>query len=99
MLANYCVFMLCSQLVFLAPVPILLLVWMESDGVLWYHSAFALPSIVFAAVFMPFWSKQPYGMACHRVKVLQCYAHMYAVKDRLMGRSAPWNPSGAGASR
>lgn len=56
---------------FLAPVPILLLVWIKADGVLWYHSLFALPSIIFAAIIMPCWSKQRYGMACHRVKIIQ----------------------------
>eukprot|EP00752_Nemacystus_decipiens_P002163 g2060.t1 len=88
-----------ALLVFIAPMPILLLVWTEADGVLWYHSCFVLPSIVFASVVMPLWSKQPYGMACHRVKIIQCYAHMFAIKDSVMGRSAPWVPSGHGRSR
>ena len=64
-------FFLFLQLVFLAPIPILLLVWMRADGVLWYHSGFVLPSIILAGLIMPLWSKQPYGMPCHRVKVIQ----------------------------
>ncbi|CAM9197832.1 unnamed protein product, partial [Scytosiphon promiscuus] len=85
-----------ALLVFVAPLPILLLVWVAADGVLWYHSAFVLPAIVFAVVIMPLWSKQRYGMACHRTKIIQCYAHMFAIKDALIGRSAPWIPSGHG---
>lgn len=56
---------------FLAPVPILLLVWVKADAVLWYHSIFVLPSIIFAGIIMPLWAKQRYGMACHRVKIIQ----------------------------
>eukprot|EP00903_Cladosiphon_okamuranus_P011009 g10398.t1 len=88
-----------ALMVFLAPIPILLLVWTAADGLLWYHSGFVLPSIIFASIIMPLWSKQPYGMACHRVKIIQCYAHMFAIKDTFMGRSAPWVPSGHGRSR
>ncbi|CAM9213979.1 unnamed protein product [Ectocarpus sp. 12 AP-2014] len=83
-----------SLLLFMAPLPIMLLVWVEADGVLWYHSGFALPSLIFAGIILPLWSKQRYGMACHRVKIIQYYAHLYAVKDCLLGLSAPWVPSG-----
>ncbi|CAM9907274.1 unnamed protein product, partial [Ascophyllum nodosum] len=88
-----------SLMLFLTPIPFLMLVWINADEILWYHAGFTLPAILFAAVIMPLWSTQRYGMACHRVRVIQCYAHLYALKDRLMGRSAPWVPSGAGSSR
>ncbi|CAM9911429.1 unnamed protein product, partial [Ascophyllum nodosum] len=88
--------------VFLGPTPVLLLVWFRGERVMWYYTAFAVPSIIFSAIIMPFWSKQDMvrrGMAVHRVKVIQCYAHIFAIRDRIMGTVAPWVPSGVGASR
>ncbi|CAN0411851.1 unnamed protein product, partial [Ascophyllum nodosum] len=88
-----------ALMLFLGPMPFLLLVWAHADDIIWYHSGFVLPAILCSAFLMPLWSTQRYGAACHRVRVIQCYAHLYAIKDRLMGKSAPWVPSGAGASR
>lgn len=59
------------QLLFLAPMPIILLIFIKADSVLWYYSGFAVPSIAMSAIVLPFWSKQPYGMSCHRVRVIQ----------------------------
>ena len=64
------------QFVFLGPTPVLLLVWFRGEWVMWYYTAFAVPSIIFSAIIMPFWSKQDMvrrGMAVHRVKVIQWY--------------------------
>ncbi|CAN0432573.1 unnamed protein product [Laminaria digitata] len=55
----------------MAPIPIILLIYIKADGVLWFHSAFAVPSIVMGMVIVPLWASQPYGMACHRVRVIQ----------------------------
>ena len=60
-----------EQLVFVASLPILLLVWAAEDGVMWYHSWFVLPAIAFAAVVMTLGSTQPYGMVCHRIRIIQ----------------------------
>ncbi|CAM9227257.1 unnamed protein product, partial [Ectocarpus sp. 6 AP-2014] len=92
-------YMATALLIFMAPIPIMLLVWMEADGVLWYHSGFVMPSLIFAGIIMPLWSKQRYGLAAQRVKVLQCYAHLFAIKDTFMGTHAPWLPSGSGSAK
>ncbi|CAN0266234.1 unnamed protein product [Ectocarpus fasciculatus] len=92
-------YMATALLIFMAPIPIMLLVWMEADGVLWYHSGFVMPSLIFAGIIMPLWSKQRYGLAAQRVKVLQCYAHLFAIKDTFMGTHAAWLPSGSGSAR
>ncbi|CAM9713813.1 unnamed protein product [Ectocarpus sp. 12 AP-2014] len=92
-------YMATALLIFMAPIPIMLLVWMEADGVLWYHSGFVMPSLIFAGIIMPLWSKQRYGSAAQRVKVLQCYAHLFAIKDTFMGTHAPWLPSGSGSAK
>eukprot|EP00903_Cladosiphon_okamuranus_P011813 g11101.t1 len=88
--------------VFLAPLPVLLLVWMKAHEVFWYYFGFLVPVLFFTAIICPMWSKQDSitkTLACHRVKVLQSYAHLYAIKDRLMGTAATWVPSGGGASK
>ncbi|CAM9131093.1 unnamed protein product [Ectocarpus sp. 12 AP-2014] len=87
-----------ALLLFVAPLPIMLLVWVEADGVLWYHSGFMLPSLIFAGIVLPLWSKQHYGMSSHRIKIIQYYAHLFAIKDSLFGVSAPWVPSGVSRS-
>lgn len=88
-----------AVLIFLAPLPILLLILLEASGVRWFHMAFTVPVFIFALVVLPLWSRQRYGMSCHRVTVLQSYAHLYAIRDYLMGTSAPWVPSGGKSSR
>ncbi|CAN0466968.1 unnamed protein product [Ectocarpus sp. 12 AP-2014] len=47
---------------------------------------------------MRFWAKQPYDFCCQRVKVIQSYAHLYALKDKIMNTTIPWVPTGGGAS-
>ncbi|CAM9226801.1 unnamed protein product [Ectocarpus sp. 6 AP-2014] len=87
-----------TLLLFVAPLPIMLLVWVEADGVLWHHSGFMLPSLLFAGIVLPLWSKQHYGMPSYRIKIIQYYAHLFAIKDSLLGVSAPWVPSGVSSS-
>lgn len=60
-----------SQLLLLAPLPIILLIYVEAESVRWYYSGFALPSLIMVTIVMPLWSKQPYGMPVHRVRVIQ----------------------------
>eukprot|EP00903_Cladosiphon_okamuranus_P011815 g11103.t1 len=100
---NGMLFYLASALfIFLGPMPILLLVWLKADGVLWVYFGFTVPAAVFALVVVPSWSKQDSifrAMASHRVRVLQSYAHLFAIRDRLFGTVAAWVPSGDKPSR
>lgn len=57
----------------MAPLPILLLIALEADGIIWYHAVFAVPAIILAGIIVPCWSKQRYDMASHRVKIIQWY--------------------------
>ena len=59
---------------FLGPAPILLLVWLMADEVLWVYFGFTVPAIVFSLIIIPSWSKQDSvfrAMASHRVRVIQ----------------------------
>jgi hypothetical protein len=49
-------------------------------------------------VVMRVWCKQPLRLALS-VKAVQNYAHLYAIRDKLMGSMVPWVPTGGAASR
>eukprot|EP00904_Undaria_pinnatifida_P002026 jgi/Undpi1/11824/HiC_scaffold_4.g01523.m1 len=98
-----------AMFLFLAPLPVLILIWAKPNLVLWYHTGFTLPSIVFTTMVLPCWCRS-FGctsytqriwraMSIYRIKVIQSYAHVYAIKDSLLGTSAAWVPSGGGASQ
>ncbi|CAM9202326.1 unnamed protein product [Ectocarpus fasciculatus] len=87
-----------AMTIFTGPLPGMLLIWFKPDAVLWFNISFAVPSILFGYVGMRFWAKQPYDFSCQRVKVIQSYAHLYALKDKVMNTTIPWVPTGGGAS-
>ncbi|CAM9704755.1 unnamed protein product, partial [Choristocarpus tenellus] len=80
--------------IFAGPLPGLLLIWFKPRLVFWFNISFAVPSILFSIVGMSMWAKQEYGAACLRIKVLQNYAHLFAIKDQLTGDKMPWIPTG-----
>eukprot|EP00903_Cladosiphon_okamuranus_P008684 g8320.t2 len=89
-------------ILFLGPAPMLLLLWFKADKVLWAYCGFTVPAVVFTLIIIPTWSKQDSilgSMSYHRVSVLQCYAHLFAINDHLMGTVATWVPSGGKPSK
>lgn len=84
--------------IFLNPLPGLLLIWVKPEAVLFYNIAFALPSMIFGSIVMRCWTKQPFGWACQRVRVIQYLAHLFALKDKLFSSPMAWVPTGGGAS-
>ncbi|CAM9352639.1 unnamed protein product [Scytosiphon promiscuus] len=88
--------------VFLGPTPIMMLILIKADEVRWFYFGFTVPAIVFALIVIPSWSRQDSifrSMPSQRVNVLQSYAHLFAIKDRLTGTVATWVPSGGKASK
>ena len=47
---------------------------------------------------MKVWSKQTYDFSCQRVKIIQGFSHLFAIKDKIMNTAVPWVPTGGGAS-
>jgi cellulose synthase/poly-beta-1,6-N-acetylglucosamine synthase-like glycosyltransferase len=82
--------------IFTNPLPAILLVWIKPNGVFWYNTAFTIPSIVFSGVVMRLWCKQYYSVYATKVKIVQFYAHLYAIKDKLRNSMLEWVPSGGG---
>ena len=84
--------------IFTGPLPGLLLIWIRPSSVFWYNIAFSIPSFIFSFLIMKIWAKQPYGFSCQRVKIIQSYSHLFAIKDKIMGSVISWVPTGGGAS-
>ena len=87
-----------AMAIFTGPLPGLLLIWIRPASVFWFNIFFAVPSFVFSFVIMRVWSKQTYDLSCHRVKIVQSFAHLFAIKDKMMNTAIPWVPTGGGAS-
>jgi cellulose synthase/poly-beta-1,6-N-acetylglucosamine synthase-like glycosyltransferase len=83
--------------IFTNPIPGALLIWIKPEAVIWYNIAFAIPSLLFSSVVMRLWARQPYGTAAAKVKVIQNYAHLIAIKDLMMNTKFAWVPSGGSA--
>ncbi|CAM9631947.1 unnamed protein product, partial [Sphacelaria rigidula] len=60
-----------ALLLFVGPLPILLLIWVRPEIVKFYHLAVVVPALLFTAIIIPAWSTQKYGMSSHRVRIIQ----------------------------
>jgi len=84
---------------FTGPFPGLVLIIFRPDLVFWFNVMFTVPGVFFSVVVMRFWAKQKYSFDCYRVKVIQNYAHFFALKETLMNSKITWTPSGVSSSR
>lgn len=83
-----------SLSIFINPLPGILLIWIRPDFVKYYNLAFAIPSIFYSLIAIRMWAKASYGMHVQFIMVIQSYAYLTAIKDRLFGRALAWVPSG-----
>ncbi|KAF2208243.1 glycosyltransferase family 2 protein [Cercospora zeae-maydis SCOH1-5] len=83
-----------SLSIFLNPVPGILMLWVRPEYVRYYNLAFAVPSILYSIIAIRCWSKARYGFNVQFIMVIQSYAYLTAIKDRLFGRALAWVPSG-----
>lgn len=79
--------------IIMAPLPTILMVWFYPQNVLWQNWLFIFPSLVFAAVYTPLWTRAPFGLYAFRAHLVAYHAHIFALLDRLSGRSAAWVPT------
>lgn len=80
--------------IFLSPIPGILLLWIRPDLFKYYNLSFALPSIFYGAILFPLWAKSDYGFNVQHIMVIQNYAYLNALKDKLFGTALQWVPSG-----
>ncbi|KAH7333127.1 nucleotide-diphospho-sugar transferase [Rhexocercosporidium sp. MPI-PUGE-AT-0058] len=84
--------------IFINPIPGILLLWVRPEFFKYYNLAFAAPSVVYSLIAFRFWAKAKYGLNVQFIMVIQSYAYLTAIKDRLFGRALAWVPSGDNAS-
>ncbi|KAK4661320.1 uncharacterized protein QC763_0115310, partial [Podospora pseudopauciseta] len=60
----------------------------------YYNLAFAIPSIIYGSLLFRFWAKAKYGFNVQHVMIVQSYAYLTAIKDRLFGIELLWAASG-----
>ncbi|KAK3369337.1 nucleotide-diphospho-sugar transferase [Lasiosphaeria ovina] len=80
--------------IFISPIPGTLLLILRPQWFKYYNLSFAIPSILYGAVVFRFWAKAKYGFNVQHVMVVQSYAYLTAIKDRLFGIELLWAASG-----
>ena len=80
--------------IFISPIPGTLLLVLRPEWFKYYNLAFAVPSIVYGSIVFRYWSKARYGFNVQHVMVVQSYAYLTAIKDRLFGIELLWAASG-----
>ena len=83
-----------SLSIFINPLPGILLLWVRPEYFKYYNLAFAAPSVVYSLIAFRFWAKARYGLNVQFIMVIQSYAYLTAIKDRVFGRALAWVPSG-----
>jgi hypothetical protein len=83
-----------SLSIFINPLPGILMLWIRPEYVRYYNLAFAVPSIIYSLIAIRCWAKSSYGFNVQFIMVIQSYAYLTAIKDRLFGRALAWVPSG-----
>ncbi len=61
----------------------------------WYNLLFAVPSLLFTVIFMKLWMKLPMNFDVLRVRAVSYFAHLFALKDFLLGTLEEWKATGA----
>ena len=80
--------------IFVSPVPGIFLLWFRPEFFRYYNLAFAIPSVVFGLLAFWLWAKASYGINVQYIMVIQSYAYLSAIKDKIFGKALMWAPSG-----
>lgn len=57
------------------------------------------PSVIYMHVVFPLWHRVPYGLEAASVRLVYGWAHLVALRDKILSRAMEWQPTGAGMSR
>lgn len=83
-----------SLQIFINPLPGILLIWFRPEFVKWWNLAFALPALFYGWGLYRFWGRSHHAKTVQLISVMQSYAYLSALKDRVLGTSFTWVPSG-----
>ncbi|KAJ7614387.1 nucleotide-diphospho-sugar transferase [Roridomyces roridus] len=80
--------------IFLNPLPGLLMLVFKPQHIIFYNFFFVLPAVLDNIIIFRLWSRQRFNFNCIHVFVIQQYAYLMAIKDKIFGTTAAWVPSG-----
>jgi len=80
--------------IFISPLPGIILLWIRPELFKYYNLAFAIPSLVYGIVLFPLWAKGRYGLNVQHIQVIQSFAYLNAIKDKIVGAGLQWVPTG-----
>lgn len=78
----------------LTPIPPILMIWFMPSQVHWWSTILSLPSFLYGTVALALWSRGRWGLYALRVRHVAYWSHLFAICDRLRGKTAPWVPTG-----
>ncbi|KAJ7256338.1 nucleotide-diphospho-sugar transferase [Mycena rebaudengoi] len=81
-------------LIFLNPLPGLLMLWLQPGHIAYYNFVFVVPALIDSIIIFRLWSRQKYNFNVNFVYVIQQYAYLMAIKDKIFNTTAAWVPSG-----
>lgn len=79
--------------IFTPVVPLMLLLALPQEIKL-FNYALLLPSIFYLHAIFPFWHKSKYGIETASVKLVQNWAHLFAIVDHIFNATMEWHPTG-----
>ncbi|KAF2806686.1 uncharacterized protein BDZ99DRAFT_510405 [Mytilinidion resinicola] len=80
--------------IFVSSIPGILLLWFRPIYFKYYNLAFAVPSIAYGLIVFHFWAKASFGFNVQHIMVIQSYAYLTAIKDKIFGKTLQWVPTG-----
>ncbi|KAJ7236601.1 nucleotide-diphospho-sugar transferase [Mycena haematopus] len=83
-----------ALLILLNPLPGILMLVLKPSHLVYYNFVFVVPSLIDNIIVFRLWSRQSYNFNCNFVYIIQQYAYMMAIKDKLFGTTALWVSSG-----
>lgn len=73
--------------------------WLFPENVHWWNYVLLIPALLQTFVFLPLWHRTPCGPAAMRTKIVYAWAHLFAFRDRVVGRPLSWSPTGGSGGR
>lgn len=93
-LCGFMYYSACALNIFVSPLPGVLLIWTRPEFFKYYNIFFAVPSLITTMVMMRCWAKARYGLNVQHIMIIQNYAYLTTIKDKILGRGLAWAPSG-----
>lgn len=79
-------------------IPSIVMLSFFPEKILWYNLIFSIPSFIYSTVFMYYWMIEPMNLDVIRARYISYYAHLFALKDYLLGTLEEWKPTGSKTS-